>query len=92
MLHDEPIPIFDVRLSTGEGRDSALIRGLAATAGTATPSGPVFVAELNGEPVAAVGLADGAAIADPARADPAIVKYLRLRRLEAYIIGRIWGG
>jgi hypothetical protein len=92
MLHDDPIPIFDVRLSTGEGRDGALIRGLAATAGSASPSGAVFVAEVDGEPVAAVGLADGVAIADPARADPAIVRYLRLRRLEAYVIGRIWGG
>jgi hypothetical protein len=98
MLHPNPsrggesATVFDVRLSTGEGDDPALIRRLAATVGGTNPAEAVFVAELDGELVAAVGLAGGEAIVDPSRADPAIVRYLRLRRLEANLIASIWGG
>jgi hypothetical protein len=41
--------------------------------------------------VAAIGIADGTAIADPARSNSAIATLLRLRRLEVRALVAIWG-
>jgi hypothetical protein len=67
------------------------IRRLASLAGEPAPRGPVLLAELDDEPVAAIGIADGTAIADPARSNPAIATLLRLRRLEVRAVVAIWG-
>jgi hypothetical protein len=50
-----------------------------------------MLAEVGGEPVAAVGLADGDVIGHPLRSSAAIVGVLHLHRLEARLIGSIWG-
>jgi hypothetical protein len=60
-------------------------------AGSAPPTGPVLLAELDDEPVAAIGIADGRSIADPCRSSPAIVALLKLRRLEVRTLVAIWG-
>lgn len=80
-----------VRLTTADDADGDSIRRLASLAGSAPPDRPVLLAEVDGEPVAALGLADGRAVAHPSRSDPAVVTYLHLRRLEARLIGAIWG-
>ena len=87
----DALPPIDVRLSTGDEEDRKSIDGLACEAGTASPDGAVMLAEIDGEPVAAVGFADGRTVSHPFRSHPAILRYLRLRRLEAYLIGSIWG-
>ena len=38
------------------------------------------------------GFSDGHTVAHPSRGHPAILAHLRLRRLEARLIGAIWGG
>jgi hypothetical protein len=76
-----------VRFST----DSEPIRRLARLAGRAAPSGPVMLAELDGEPVAAVAIADGATVADPTRSTPAITTLLSMRRIEARLLAAVWG-
>jgi DNA-binding IclR family transcriptional regulator len=52
---------------------------------------PVVVAEVDGQPVAAVGLRDGEVVADPAFRTSGILALLHLRRLEARIIMSIFG-
>jgi hypothetical protein len=48
-----------------------------------------MLAEIEGEPVAAVGIVDGQAVAHPSRSHPAIFAYLHARRLEAFLIAAI---
>jgi hypothetical protein len=79
-----------VRLALADDADGDSIRRLASLAGSAPPDGPVLLAEADGEPVAALGLADGRAVAHPSRSHPAILTHLHLRRLEARLIGAIW--
>jgi hypothetical protein len=53
---------------------------------------PVVLAEVGGEPVAALGLRAGdARVADPARAGAGILALLHIRRLEALLITAIFG-
>ena len=51
----------------------------------------MVLAEVDGEPVAALGLADGGMVADPRRTSASIVFLLHLRRLETCLIGSVWG-
>jgi hypothetical protein len=52
---------------------------------------PAVVAELDGEPVAALGLRDGDVVADPVYATSDLMALLHLRRLEARIIMSVFG-
>jgi hypothetical protein len=71
--------------------ESEPVRHLACLSGETPPRGPVMVAEVDDEPVAAIGIADGRAIADPRRSTPGIALMLRLRRLEVRTLVAIWG-
>jgi hypothetical protein len=51
----------------------------------------VMLAEIDGEPVAAVTLADGTAFEDPCRSDASILTLLRLRRWEFKLITAVFG-
>ena len=51
----------------------------------------MVLAEVDGEPVAALGIADGGVVADRFRASDAIVFLMRLHRLEVSLIGSVWG-
>jgi hypothetical protein len=82
---------LSIRLSTPADDHSGSVRRLAARTGVDAPSGPVMLAEIDGEPVAAVGLADGSALEDPCRSDPSIVTLLRMRRWELKLITAVWG-
>jgi hypothetical protein len=79
-----------VRPALADDADWDAIRRLASLAGSAPPDGPVLLAEVDGDPVAALGLADGRAVAHPSRSHPAVVTYLHPRRLEARLIGAMW--
>lgn len=67
------------------------IRRLAALHGAPPPEGLVAIAHLDGEPVAALGFADGDAVADPDRSSPAIIALLHLHRLALRMVVAVWG-
>lgn len=83
--------VVTTRLSLGDGADGESVRRLAALADSPVPEGPVVIADVDGESVAAVGLKAGEAVADPARSSSSILTFLRLRRLEIRVVGSIWG-
>jgi hypothetical protein len=56
-----------------------------------TIDGPVLIAEIDGQPVAAVGIADGRAVADRSRTTSSLMTLLRLRRLEVRAIVAVFG-
>src|SRR3954468_11827780 len=56
---------LNVRFST----ESEPVQRLASLAGETPPHGPVLLAEVDDEPVAAIAIADGRSIADPRRSD-----------------------
>ncbi len=80
-----------LRLSPAEGADRKSVSRLASLGRSTPPDGPVVLAEVDGEPVAALGLADGDMVADPRRTSASIVFLLHLRRLETCLIGSVWG-
>lgn len=80
-----------IRGSLGEGSDGDAIRRLAALTGSAPPRGALLVAELGGEPVAAIGIADGRTVAEPEGSTPELLLRLRLERLYLRIVAGIWG-
>jgi hypothetical protein len=79
------------RGSLGEGADGPRIDRLAALSATRPPEGMVLLAEVEGEPVAAIGLFDGHAVSDPARAGFAVRMRLYLLRLQLRVVVAIHG-
>jgi hypothetical protein len=86
-----PPSVATIRTSLGDGADGDAIRRLATLAATGPPHGAVVLAEVCGEPVAAVAIADGKTVADPARSTPTLLAHVRLHRLHVRLIGSIWG-
>jgi hypothetical protein len=82
---------LSIRLSTPEDDGSGSIDLLAARSGGSALSGPVMLAEIDGEPVAALALTDGTALEDPCRSDASILTLLRLRRWEFKLITAVFG-
>jgi hypothetical protein len=80
-----------IRLSSGEGEDRERIRRLAVLGGAPAPEGLVLVADVDGEPVAAIGFADGDAVADPARSDSRVLSILRAYRWGIRSVATVWG-
>ena len=66
-----------IRISTEA--DSARIHELAELDGHAAPKGEAVLAEVNGRLVAAVGVADGVAVADPFVLTSDTLEVLRVR-------------
>jgi hypothetical protein len=79
---------FNVRVALA---DDAPVRRLAELHGAPPPEGLVAIADVGGEAVAAVGFADGRAIADPARSTPAIITLLHMHRWALRAIVTVWG-
>jgi hypothetical protein len=59
--------------------DSPALARLAQLDSASAPSHPILLAELSGQPVAAVSLADGAVVADPFVPTAELVALLKLR-------------
>jgi hypothetical protein len=57
--------------------DEAILQRLAALDSRPMPAAPVLVAEVDGEALAALSLADGAAVADPFSPTAPLVELLR---------------
>jgi hypothetical protein len=70
-----------LRGSMGEGADAEVLRRLAALSQSPPPQGAVLLAEVDGQPIAAIGIFDGRAVADPARSTIALRARLQLERL-----------
>jgi hypothetical protein len=64
-----------------EGRDAEAVHRLAALSGRKPPSGAFLLAEVAGDPVAAIGIFDGTVITDGARSDLRLRLRLHLDRL-----------
>jgi hypothetical protein len=80
----------NIRLTVGD-EDAASIQRLARLAYADAPNGPALLAEVDGEPVAAIGFADGRQVGDPERATPALFRFLRIRRLETRAVAWVFG-
>jgi hypothetical protein len=58
--------------------DEAILQRLAVLDSRPVPAAPVLVAEVDGEALAALSLADGAVVADPFRSTSSLVELLRV--------------
>ncbi len=85
------IPRATFRGSLGEGVDGQRIDRLAALSASPAPQGVVLLAEVEGEPVAAIGLFDGHAVSDPVRAGFATRMRLHLLRLQLRLTVAVHG-
>ncbi len=74
-----------VALRTASPEDAPTVRRLAALDSAPVPAEPVLLGIVDGEPVAALSLTTGAAVADPFTPTVAVVELLRMRaeRLRA---------
>jgi hypothetical protein len=79
-----PTPGARLTIRTSGPGDAAAIRRLAQLDSSSVPAEPVLLAEVGGEPWAAVSLADGSAVADPFRptAELVLVMIDRARELR----------
>ena len=74
-----------------DGADGERINRLAALAGSHPPEGAVLLAEMEGDPIAAIGIFDGHAIFDPRRSTLTLRMRLRLLRLQLRLIVTVYG-
>ena len=70
-------PVIAIRRA--QDRDARAIDRLAALDSSVAPRGTVLLAEVDGEPWAALGLDDGHVVADPFRRSAWVVELLRAR-------------
>jgi hypothetical protein len=84
-------PEVTIRVALSDDADGESIRRLASLHGSPPPQGLVAIADVGGEPVAAVGFADGRAVADPDRSSPSIVALLQMHRWALRAIVTVWG-
>ncbi|MBV9943243.1 MAG: hypothetical protein JO262_14045 [Solirubrobacterales bacterium] len=80
-----------IRGTVAEGADGERIRRLAALTGSQPPEGLMLLAEVQGDPVAAIGIFDGHAISDPDRSTFALRMRLRLLRLQLRLTLPVFG-
>ena len=71
--------LFDISLRRAGVSDLGAVASLAALDEARVPSGRVLIAEVAGEPWAAMSLTDGHVVADPFRRSAAAVELLRAR-------------
>ena len=79
------------RGSIADGADAETIRHLATHRSGEPPEGPVLFAEVDGKPVAVIGIADGRTVGDPERTTIALRTRLRLERLFVRLVHTVWG-
>lgn len=80
-----------IRGSVAEGADGESIRRMAAHPADKLPEGLVLFAEIDGVPVAAIGMADGRMVGDTHRATVAVRTRLRLEWLYVRVVQTVWG-
>ena len=92
-----PTPIISIRAATAD--DGRSLMRLAALDSAPVPFGPTLVAEIDGEPKAAIALRDDRVVADPFSRTDDLVALLRMhaatlaetqeRRVERPAFGRV---
>jgi hypothetical protein len=80
-----------IRGAVSDGSDARRIERLAALAGSHPPEGAVLLAEIEGDPVAAIGIFDGHSISDPGRPMFWLRMRLRVLRLPLRLIVAVHG-
>lgn len=80
-----------VRGALRDGPDAERINRLAALSDGQAPEGVVLLAEVEGEPVAAIGLFDGHGVSDPARSNLAVWTRLHLLRVGLRLVVAVRG-
>jgi hypothetical protein len=80
-----------IRGALVDGADGERISRLAALTSGHTPEGAVLLAEVEGDPVAAIGIFDGHAVSDPVRSTFALRMRLQLLRLQLRLIVTVYG-
>ena len=80
-----------IRGAVADGADGERIHRLADLAGSRAPEGALLLAEVQGDPVAAIGIFDGHTISDPRRATFALRMRLQLLRLQLRLVIAIHG-
>jgi hypothetical protein len=80
-----------IRGALVDGADGERINRLAALTGTLPPQGALLLAEMEGEPIAAVGIFDRHAIFDPHRSTFALRMRLHVLRLQIRLIATVYG-
>jgi hypothetical protein len=80
-----------IRGALPEGADVEVVNRLAALTGSRPPEGLLLLAEMQGEPVAAIGIFDRHAIYDPRRSTFAVWMRLHLLRLQLRLILPVFG-
>ena len=63
-------------------RDAPAVARIAELDSARAPAAPLLLAEVDGEPRAAISLTDGAVVANPFHATAELVELLRARRLQ----------
>jgi hypothetical protein len=80
-----------IRGAVAEGADGERINRLAALSGARPPEGAVLLAEMEGDPIAAIGIFDGRAIFNPGRSTLELRVRLRVLRLQLRLIATVYG-
>jgi hypothetical protein len=80
-----------IRGALVDGADGERISRLASLTSSDTPDGPVLLAEVEGDPVAAIGIFDGHVVSDPVRSTLALRLRLRLLRVPLRLIVTLYG-
>jgi hypothetical protein len=80
-----------IRGALADGAEGEEITRLAALTGSRPPEGAVLLAEVEGDPVAAIGIFDGHEISDPDRSTFALLMQLRLLRLQLRLTVAVFG-
>ena len=75
--HHEPMTDQPLTLRVARPDDAPAVRRLAQLDSSRPPSGPVLLAVVGSEPVAALGVETGAVVADPFRPTAGVVATLR---------------
>jgi hypothetical protein len=72
----QPQPTIQIRAA--QASDGPTLTRLAALDSAPVPFGPVLLAEVDGEPLAALDLRDGAVVADPFKRTAELVQLLKV--------------
>jgi hypothetical protein len=76
---DSPAAVESIAIRCAAEGDRAILQRLATLDSVVARPGEMLIAEVDGEPVAAVHVASGTTIADPFRETTAVAELLRLR-------------
>ena len=87
----DPADRASIRAVSVEGPDGEAVHRLAELSGREPPAGAVLLAELDGSPVAAIGIFDGNVITDRARYDMRLRLRLHVDRLFALAVIAVIG-